>query len=233
MPYLRFLRDDRGYEHTYVLHGLQSASRPSLLYWFRTPPNVSVGRQPLDEEAIRAIEASHPDLTFDWTKMTRASRTRPAPPAGERGSRARGRRREAPPGSPAAPAPSAAQDPRTPTEAPPRPPENPVEGERATEEAVPSEATQVPAPEVAETVEPDEHPVVALLGEEALNELRARYAELCALLAESDLEPADQVAITARLESLDPDGWRPGEQTVVGIERFDRETASIHAVLDG
>ena len=40
MPYLRFLRDDRGYEHTYVLHGLQSASRPSLLYWFRTPPNV-------------------------------------------------------------------------------------------------------------------------------------------------------------------------------------------------
>lgn len=199
MPYLRFLRDDRGYEHTYVLHGFQSGSRPSLLYWFRTPPSLSVGRQPLDEEALKAIEEIHPELTFDWAKMTKATRTRPTPAPAGKGSRTRGRRRGAARGSPAAPEPAAAP------------------------------ATEAPAEEARA---PEEHPVAALLGEEALDGLRARYAELCDLLSDSDLEPADQVAVTARLESLDPDAWRAGEETVVGIERFDHEAAAIRGVLD-
>ena len=71
MPYLRFSRDERGYEHTYLLHGLRTGSRPRLLYWFRTPPNVGIGRSPLDEEAIRAIEDANADLKFDWARMLR------------------------------------------------------------------------------------------------------------------------------------------------------------------
>ena len=71
MPYLRFSRDERGYEHTYLLHGLRSGSRPRLLYWFRTPPNVGIGRLPLDGEAMQAIEDANADLTFDWARMLR------------------------------------------------------------------------------------------------------------------------------------------------------------------
>ena len=241
MPYLRFLRDDRGYEHTYVLHGFQSGSRPSLLYWFRTPPNLSVGRDPLDEEALRAIEESHPELTFDWSKMTKA--TRPVPQPTDKGARARGRRRERareapPPAESAASAEARAEtgrDESLPSDAGVRP----SEGVRPADDAPPpDEVKELPVePEAApseeeEGFEPDEHPVAALLGEDALNGLRARYAELCELLAESDLEPADQVTVTARLESLNPDAWRPGEETVVGIERFDREAAAIRDTLD-
>jgi hypothetical protein len=40
--------------------------RPRLLYWFRTPPNVKVGRQPFDEAVRRALEAQNPDIQFDW-----------------------------------------------------------------------------------------------------------------------------------------------------------------------
>ncbi|MXZ72559.1 MAG: hypothetical protein F4Z04_13800 [Acidobacteria bacterium] len=240
MPYLRFLRDDRGYEHTYVLHGFQSGSRPSLLYWFRTPPNLSVGREPLDEEALRAIEESHPELTFDWSKMTKA--TRPVPPPPDKGARARGRRRERARGARAASESAAAEarpvvgpDKLMPSDAGVRP----SEAVPPADDTPPSdEVNEVPVePEATssgeeEAVEPDEHPVAALLGEDALNALRVRYAELCELLAESDLEPADQVAVTARLESLNPDAWRPGEETVVGIERFDGEAAAIRDTLD-
>lgn len=221
MPYLRFLRDDRGYEHTYVLHGFQSGSRPSLLYWFRTPPSLSVGRQPLDEEALKAIEEIHPELTFDWAKMTKATRARPAPAPAGKGSRTRGRRRGAARGSPAAPEPAAA--PAT---------EAPASTEPAAAAAEAAELVSEGEARAEEARAPEEHPVAALLGEEALDGLRARYAELCDLLADSDLEPADQVAVTARLESLDPDAWRAGEETVVGIERFDREAAAIRRVLD-
>ena len=71
MPYLRFSRDQRGYENTYVLHTYRRDGRtlPRLLYWFRTPPSLKVGRHALDADAIRAIEESNPDLAFDWTKM--------------------------------------------------------------------------------------------------------------------------------------------------------------------
>lgn len=83
MPFLRFSRDKRGYENTYLLHTFrrEGHSHPRLLYWFRTPPGVGVGRHPLDERAIRAIEESYPNLSFDWSKMLQV---RPPPPPEER-----------------------------------------------------------------------------------------------------------------------------------------------------
>ena len=77
MPYLRFFRDKRGYENTYVFHGsaVDGRSRPRLLYWFRTAPNVKVGRLSLDPAAIRAVEANNPGVRFDWNKMLKVRGT--------------------------------------------------------------------------------------------------------------------------------------------------------------
>ena len=104
MPYLRFSRDKRGYENTYVLHTFRGnrGPEPRLLYWFRTPPGARVGRHPLDEEAIRALEASNPGLDFDWSEMLKV-RMPPRPPetraaSSKRPARRRGMRR-APPGA--------------------------------------------------------------------------------------------------------------------------------------
>ena len=56
-----------------------------LLYWFRTPPGVRVGRSPIDETAIRLLEQHNPDVQFDWTRILKA------PPAAEGQGRRDGR----------------------------------------------------------------------------------------------------------------------------------------------
>jgi hypothetical protein len=43
-----------------------------LLYWFRTPPGVRVGRAPIDETAVRLLEQHNPDVQFDWTRILKA-----------------------------------------------------------------------------------------------------------------------------------------------------------------
>jgi len=70
MAFLRFTRDKRGYEHFYLLQpSHRGKSPPRVLYWFRTPPNVKVGREPFDERVRHELEAQNPDVTFDWRKI--------------------------------------------------------------------------------------------------------------------------------------------------------------------
>src|SRR5258708_7754515 len=72
MAFLRFTRDKRGYEHFCLVQpttNRRGKVRTRILYWFRTPPNVKVGREPFDEGLRRALEAQNPDITFDWQKI--------------------------------------------------------------------------------------------------------------------------------------------------------------------
>ena len=77
MAYLKFSRDKRGYEHFYLVQPTsRGRARPRVLYWFRTPPGIKVGRSPFDPEMRRALEAQNPDVVFDWEAITRT----PIPP---------------------------------------------------------------------------------------------------------------------------------------------------------
>src|SRR5262245_28527640 len=70
MPFLRFSRDRRGYENFFIVQPAKGRGRPPrVLYWFRTPPNVKVGRDAFEPSVQRAIEAQNPDLTFDWDAL--------------------------------------------------------------------------------------------------------------------------------------------------------------------
>jgi hypothetical protein len=71
---LRFNRDVRGYETTALVQagGRRRGKGQRLLYFFRTPPGVRVGRAPIDEEAIRLLEQNNPDVDFDWTQILKA-----------------------------------------------------------------------------------------------------------------------------------------------------------------
>lgn len=72
MPFIRYTRDKRGYEHTYVMHAYragQSGGRTRLLYLFRSPANLKVGRKAFESEVTEALEHTHPDLSFDWTSI--------------------------------------------------------------------------------------------------------------------------------------------------------------------
>ena len=72
MAFFRFSRDKRGYEHFYLVEPVtnrKGKSRPRVLYWYRTPPNVKVGRAPFDDEVRRALETQYPGVEFDWNKI--------------------------------------------------------------------------------------------------------------------------------------------------------------------
>ena len=87
-------------------------SRPRILYWFRTPPGVRIGRSALDEAAIRLIEEHNPDVEFDWTRILKGQDAPAEQKAPQQDRRGRPRR-EYPPrqeaAPPAAPTPSGQQ----------------------------------------------------------------------------------------------------------------------------
>lgn len=250
MPYLRYTRDKRGYEHTYVLHGSRTGGRPRILYWFRTPPNVSVGRTPFDDDALRAIEESNPSLTFDWFTMRRE---RPRPPARRIGTAVRATRRRP-------------EGPKSDKTAEALSKTGVAAGvEDGAVEEIPSDATAVQegsslgledrTPMGVSSVfdEPlgidgdvnvkregefdsvleDEHPVAVLLGKSALAVFRERYAALRKCLLESSSEAPAHDVLTSRVAALNPDTWQPGEEVVLGIERFESEIQAIRAELKG
>ena len=75
MAFFRFNRDKRGYEYFYLVEPVtnrRGKTRQHVLYWYRTPPNVRVGRAPFDEDVQRALEAQYPNVTFDWRKIVDA-----------------------------------------------------------------------------------------------------------------------------------------------------------------
>jgi hypothetical protein len=82
VPFVRYSRDRRGYTHLYLVHAPMrrgKPSRPRILYWFRTPPGVKVGRDPFDPEVRRRLEAQYPGVTFEWEKLAAT----PVPPLPE------------------------------------------------------------------------------------------------------------------------------------------------------
>ena len=81
MTFLKFSRDKRGYENFYLVHQTirRGGPRNRVLYWFRTPPGVKVGRAPFDEDVRRALEKQNPDVSFDWQKLLDTPIPPPAP----------------------------------------------------------------------------------------------------------------------------------------------------------
>jgi hypothetical protein len=82
VPFLRFSRDKRGYEHVYLVHAhirRGKPSRPRVLYWYRTPPGIKVGRRPFDEEVQRTLEAQNPGVIFDWKTIIATPMPPPEP----------------------------------------------------------------------------------------------------------------------------------------------------------
>ena len=69
MPFLRFSRDKRGIESFSLVQATANRRgkvRPRVLYWYRTPPDIKVGREPFDPEVRKALEKQNPDVQFDW-----------------------------------------------------------------------------------------------------------------------------------------------------------------------
>jgi hypothetical protein len=237
MPHLKFTRDRRGYENTFLVHASRGRGRggSQVLYWFRSPPHVKVGRAAIDEDAIRELQAQYPDIDFDWDRILEAKPPAPEPDEQSRGrGRFRERRRdpqrvrdqrEAPeeareaPADISAPAAMAADDAETETDDRPEDAEPP---ESASAVLSGSDAGEGELPVSA---------VERALGSQGLSRVRARYAEVLARIHAASLDAEAQARLVDLAEQLNPDAWVTSAQVQEGVRRFEGVLAEISAVV--
>jgi hypothetical protein len=161
-----------------------------------------VGRGPLDEEAIRTLEAGNPDLEFDWTRILKGQ-SEPAAEErreeGQRPDRRNGERRDRREGS-------RGRDRRASAGSGPSAPVQPVEHAEAV-----APVAQAEGPTTA---------AHARLGSEGLARLRARFSELLARIEER-VEPERQEQLKAVAERLNPDAWVTEADVSAGLESYE------------
>ena len=190
MPFLRVIRDKRGYETTYLMHIYRDGQRQRtrILYVFRTPGGVRVGRDPLEPDVQRQIEAQYPDIPFNWNAVRETQqviesaveprRRRPRPEV-------EARREEQAGPVVSAPAPPA-------QEPPAREPQTP----------------RVAIPAVIEGVTPDEQ--MAFLTQ-WFPIVRERIAQRVS-------DPARIEALNTLADRLNPSAWTDADQITTGLQ---------------
>ncbi len=218
---MRFTRDKRGYETTSLVHAIrrQGRSRQRILYWFRTPPDVKVGRPALDEEAIRTIEEQNPDIEFNWQKILEAKASPPPPVEDMRHRRPRRDRPER-----AKPVPQAVQTAE---------PEIAAEQDMVEEpeEQVVEAIEQLTHPDAEEKIDAPLSAVEHAIGREQLIRLRARFAELQARITERGGDAERIGALRLAAEPLNPDTWVTEDEARKGVEEFEAKIRDLRAAL--
>lgn len=188
MPFLRVIRDKRGYETTYLMHLYRDGARQRtrILYVFRTPGGVRVGRDSLEPEVQRQIEAQYPDIPFNWSAVRETQQiieTSVEPRRRRPRREDEGPRPESPPPAPpaaAAPAPAAAEP----------------------------QAPRVVIPATIEGATPDEQIAFLVHWFPIVRERIAKRA----------LDPMRLEALTTLADRLNPSAWTDADQITTGLQ---------------
>jgi hypothetical protein len=205
-----------------------------VLYWFRTPPGVKVGRAALDEDAIRLIEQLNPGIEFDWTRILKGQgspATESRAPVEVRRQRPDNRRPQ-PPRTPAPPKGVQPFVPAAPVESQP----TEISSVAAAPEPTGQFADAAPADDssvdVAATIESGvPTPAHARLGAEGVQRLRARYAEILVRISERAADPVRREELKAQADRLNPDAWVTNDEVVQGLEQYESVFASLREVV--
>jgi hypothetical protein len=192
VPFLRVIRDKRGYETTYLMHWFREGTRQRsrILYVFRTPGGVRVGRAALDPEVLRDIESLFPAISFDWKSVLAGRQVIESAPEPRR-------RRRRPAEAPAA-------DVETPPAgAPTGAAAQPVPPAREPSSARPA------IPSAIEGATPDEQ--IAFLAH--------WYPIVRERIPVRTADPARREALTALAERLNAAAWTDADQIAAGLQR--------------
>lgn len=191
MPFLRVIRDKRGYETTYLMHLYREGhrQRSRILYVFRSPGGVRVGRGALDPDVLRELEAQYPDIAFDWKDVREHQQHIEISPEPRR-RRPLKREEEVAAAAPdvQASAPVPAPEPPSPSTPAPSP------------GAVPS---------AIEGATPDDQ--IAFLGR--------WYALIRERIPRRTSDPVRQEALMALTERLNPAAWTDADQIAAGLQQ--------------
>jgi hypothetical protein len=189
VPFLRVIRDKRGYETTYLMHWYREGSRQRsrILYVFRTPGGVRVGREALEPEILKQIEREYPEIDFDWPVVVENQQVVDVNPEPRR---PRKRRRDEDGGEPA-PAPPA---------------EKPVRADPVQPAAQPS---RPPVPSAIAGATPDEQ--IAFLA--------VWYPLIRERIHQRPTEPARDETLLALCERLNTTSWTDADQITSGLQQ--------------
>jgi hypothetical protein len=228
VPFLRVIRDKRGYETTYLMHWYREGNRQRsrILYVFRTPGGVRVGRAALDSDVQRQIEQRYPDIAFDWAVVRDNQQLVDSTPdlRPRRGDR-RPRREESD-----APALAPGSVPLPPT--PPAPREPPAPQVRQVREGAPSrEATpsataapslsRPPIPAAIEGATPDEQ--IAFLAQ--------WYPIVRDRIPSRTTDPTRQEMLLELAERLNATAWTDADQITTGLQKAGEALERLSRVL--
>jgi hypothetical protein len=187
VPFLRVIRDKRGYETTYLMHLFRDGNRQRsrILYVFRTPGGVRVGRGPLEPMVLRELEVRHPDIAFEW-KAIRENQQIIEPAVEQR--RRRPRSEDTPtPGAPQPPpVASTAGAAGPPADAPPRP-------------------TPIPTA------------IAGATADEQIVFLQEWYPVIRERIGRRINDPARRDTLHALAERLNPSAWTDADQITAGL----------------
>jgi hypothetical protein len=189
VPFLRVIRDKRGYETTYLMHWFRDGNRQRsrILYVFRTPGGVRVGRDPLEPAVQRELESRHPEIPFEW-RVIREHQQVIEPAVEQR--RRRPKSEEAAASAPqaaVAAAPSAGSPPGSP----------------------PSEAAARPKPIPAT--------ITGTTADEQIAFLQEWYPLVRERIDQRISDPARREALRALAERLNPSAWTDADQIAAGV----------------
>lgn len=199
-----------------------------------------LGRSPLDEDAIRTIEDSHPDIDFDWpailalsevmtpedeTPVRREKKKQPRPPR-EQSPREQQSREPREVRDEDAPAATIAE-------------ESPAQGDYAAtsepDEVLPlrslSDGGFEQEPSAPAAASHGNRLLEELVGREIATRLRARYAEIMTRIHEQDGEGAQREAWAKRAEPLNPDLWVTPAAILDGVRAADSLYDSLKSQL--
>jgi len=224
MPFLRFSRDKRGYENTYLCHTFQKdgTSRLKVLYWFRSPPNVGIGRDALDPEAVRIIEQSNPGLTFDWEEILKA---KPPPVVSDKAS-GRGSQRALTGRSRS----GGVKEPRQSRIEVETKPEVEMNAPQGAPERTDGENSGATGNGGGPEAQAAQHLVLEVTSESELTRLRTEYLTLKARskAKKNENEPS---GLVGQIEQLNPDAWISVDEARERIASFDESLAILRKAL--
>jgi hypothetical protein len=70
VPSVKVSRDRRGHHYVSLVQPSTRYGSPGrILYWFRSPAGLKVGREPFDAEVRRELAGRYPALGFDWALL--------------------------------------------------------------------------------------------------------------------------------------------------------------------
>ena len=203
MPFLRVIRDKRGYETTYLIHWYREGTRQRsrILYVFRTPGGARVGREPLDPDVLRDIEAHHPEIVFDWKAVMDTRQVIETDPEPRRFRKRRDSEDDRAPvaGVRASPSPGS----------PPR------------EESAGATPPQPPVPSAIGGATPDEQ--IAFLA--------LWYPVVRDRVSQRISDPVRREALLALAERLNPGAWTDADEIVAGLPQAAEALERLSSVL--